>query len=204
MMLLLTRLRSASPPVLLSALLALAAASLPGALSADEVPRVEMDPPESSVTSRWGVGVAHGVQWYADEDDGNGESGTVNAVQITYRALLDTEREGRWLFELGFEHAVSGDRPEIAPGQFRRVRSNGVFYRFSRYFGSSPVYVGGRAGMSRVRGPEDKSNLDLVLGLQAGVSLTSWLDAGVEAVAAAPGADGGQPADVRGVVTVAF
>ncbi|MFV8835736.1 hypothetical protein ACNSTU_12275 [Aquisalimonas sp. APHAB1-3] len=203
MMLRLTRLRSALPLVLLPALL-FASASFPGVLVADEVPRVELDPPESSVTSRWGVGVAHGVQWYADEEEGNGESGTVNAVQITYRALLETEREGRWLFELGFEHAVSDERPEIAPGQFRRVRSNGVFYRFSRYFGSSPVYVGGRAGMSRVRGPEDKSNLDLVLGLQVGVSVTSWLDAGVEAVAAAPDADGGQPADVRGVITVAF
>lgn len=204
MMLLLSRVRPAVPLLSMLALLLVVFAVHPRTVAADEVPRVELDPPESSVTSRWGMGVAHGVQWYADEDEGRGDTGTVNAVQITYRALLETEREGRWLFELGFEHAVSDERPEIAPGQFQRVRANGVFYRFSRYFGRSPVYVGGRAGLSRVRGPEDKSNLDLVVGLQAGVSLTSWLDAGVEAVAAAPGADGGQPADVRGVITVAF
>lgn len=204
MMLPFCRARRVLPLLSLPGLLLVAFVFHPQATAADPVPRVEMDPPESSVSSRWGLGVAHGVQWYADEDDGSGESGTVNAVQLMYRALLETDREGRWLFELGFEHAVSDDRPEIAPGEFGRVRANGLFYRFSRYFGDSPVYVGGRAGMSRVRGPEGKSNLDLVVGLQAGVSLTSWLDAGVEAVAASPGADGGQPADVRGVITVAF
>ncbi|WP_290651539.1 hypothetical protein [Aquisalimonas sp.] len=175
----------------------------PQRVAADEVPAVDLDPPQSTASSRWGLGVAYGGQWYADEDQGFGDAGTVAAVQLTYRARLETEREGLWLFELGYEYAASRTAPEVAPGREQRVRSHGLFYRFSRYVGPR-IFLGGRAGISRVRGPAEKSNLDLVIGLQAGVTLTSWLDAGVEAVAAQPGLDGGRPADVRGVVTVSF
>ena len=182
----------------------LTAAVLAAPLAADQVPRVELDPPKSDAEVRWGVGVAHGVQWYEDDDEGLGDAGSVNAVQVTYRARLSEADGADWLFELGFEHALSGRRPEIAPGETRRVRSNGVFYRFSRYFGSR-FYLGGRIGMARVRGPDEASGLELVPGLQAGVSITSWLDAGVELVVAEPSSEpGGRPADLRGVVTVSF
>lgn len=182
----------------------LVAAAVVAPVAADQVPRVELDPPESDAEVRWGVGVAHGVQWYEDEDEGLGDAGSVNAVQLTYRARLSEADGADWLFELGFEHALSGRRPEIAPGESRRVRSNGVFYRFSRYFGSR-FYLGGRIGMARVRGPDEASGLELVPGLQAGVSVTSWLDAGVELVVAEPSSEpGGRPADLRGVVTVSF
>ncbi len=196
------RIRKASP---LPWLLALGLLTAPaGAVLGDEVPRVELDPPESSVQTRWGLGVAHGVQWYEDEDDGVGDTGTVNAVQISYRATIREADGADWRFELGFEHALSDSRPEVAPGVQRRVRSNGVFYRFNRYFGER-FYLGGRIGMARVRGPDDASGLEVVPGLQAGVSLARWLDAGVELVVANPSSEpGGRPADLRGVVTVSF
>lgn len=190
--------------VSLAALLVAGLAAAPAA--AQDVPPVELDPAESAAQTRWGIGVAYGVQWYEDENEqeGLGEAGTVNAVQITYRARLTEGSGADWLFELGFEHSESGSPPEVTPGETQRVRTNGVFYRFSRYFGSR-FYLGGRIGMSRVRGPEDASGLELVPGLQAGVSLASWLDAGVEVVVADPsGEPGGRPADIRGVVTVSF
>ena len=192
-------------PVLL--LLLLAAGPVAGADLSDpleDVPPVTLDEAESAVVSQWGIGFARGIQSYAmEEDEALGESGTVNAVQLTYRALLETGREGRWLFELGYEYAESDRIPEVADATFVRVRSNGVFYRFSRFIGSR-FYLGGRVGLSRVRGPEDKRNLDLVVGLQTGVRVADWLDVGVEAVAAEPNSDGGRPLDVRGVVTVGF
>lgn len=74
---------------------------------------------------------------------------------------------------------------------------------------ASRYYLGGRIGMSRVRGhlgERAESYVDPVVGLQAGVRVVSWLDAGVEAVAADPElSDGtGFPADIRGFVTVSF
>ncbi|MDN3517346.1 hypothetical protein QWY84_06985 [Aquisalimonas lutea] len=183
------------------AFLGFLAAAAPAA--AQEVPPVQLDPPESSVTTRWGVGLAGGSQRYGNDDTGTGSAGTVGAVQLTYRALVDDGEGAAWLFELGFEHARSLTDPEVAPGVERTIRSNSVFYRFSRYIGQR-LYIGGRAGVARVRGPVTESNVDLVLGLQAGVTVARWLDAGVEVVAADPSGAGGQPLDVRGVVTVSF
>lgn len=178
-------------------------AAVPPRAPAQEVPPVELDSPESSVTTRWGVGLAAGSQRYENDDAGTGDAGSVGAVQLTYRALVDDGGSAAWLFELGFEHARSVSEPEVAPGVDRAIRSNGVFYRFSRYFGRW-LYVGGRAGVARVRGPVAESNVDLVLGLQAGLTLARWLDAGVEVVAADPSGAGGQPLDIRGVLTVSF
>lgn len=185
------------------AFLGILVAAAPPRVPAQEVPPVDLDPPESSVTTRWGIGLAAGSQRYDNDGSGTGSAGTVGAVQLTYRALVDEGEGAAWLFELGFEHARSVSEPEVAPGVDRTIRSNGVFYRFSRYVGQR-LYLGGRAGVARVRGPVTESNVDLVLGLQAGLTVARWLDAGVEVVAADPSGAGGQPLDIRGVLTVSF
>ena len=189
-------------PTRFACLLCLLLATLPATADEHRIEPVELPPVTPDVEHRWGVGLAYGNQWYG-EDGAAGESG---ALQITYRAYLETEREGRWLFELGFERSLSYNNPEIdAEGTTRRIQSSGLFYRFNRFFGTR-FYVGGRAGLSRVRGTEDKQNLDLVVGLQTGVRVTSWLDVGAELVTAAPSVSerAAFPADARGVVTISF
>ncbi|MCH8506955.1 MAG: hypothetical protein LAT50_21985 [Ectothiorhodospiraceae bacterium] len=167
----------------------------------DLVQRVEPRVVPEDVRARWGIGIAYGPQWYGE---GN-ESGMGGAVQLTYSALLDTDTEGRWLFELGIERSLSYDDPEVEEGRTARLQSTGAFYRFSRYIGRR-FYLGGRVGMARVRGTDDKRNLDLVVGLQTGVQITNWLDIGVEALASEPTfrARAGYPAEVRGVVTFRY
>lgn len=177
--------------------------ALPANLAAEPVAPVELGPPESAVDSRWAVGLGYGVQWYTDGDGDIGDAGTSTALQLGYQARLETERESRWQFELGYEYAESLATPEIAPGRERTIRSHGLYYRFSRFIGQR-FYLGGRAGIARVRGPDDKSNLDVVVGLQTGLRLASWLGAGVEVVATEPSIDGAQPVDLRGVMTVSF
>ncbi len=177
------------------------------AMAADEddngdlVERVEPRVTPEDVRARWGIGLAYGPQWYGE---GN-EAGMSGAIQITYSALVDTDVEGRWLFELGIERSLSYDNPEIGDGRTARLQSSGAFYRFSRYIGRR-FYLGGRVGMARVRGTDDKRNLDLVVGLQTGVQVTRWLDVGVEALAAEPTFSdrAGYPAEVRGVVTFRY
>ena len=157
---------------------------------------------ESDVQAGWGLGLAYGGQWYGDGFD----AGTVGALQLTYGALVETEREGRWLFELGYEYAQSDRRPEVDDdGNRSRLRSHGVFYRFNRFIGQR-FYLGGRVGMARVRGTDDKSNLDLVIGLQSGVRLGQRLDVGIEAVTSDLETSGPAafPADLRGVATYRF
>lgn len=155
------------------------------------------------VEQRWGLGVAYGNQHYGEE----GESGTVRALQLTYRAFISTPEEGQWLYELGFERAISDDNPEITDGEYNSINASGLFYRFNRLFGDR-YYLGGRVGMSRIRGGDEAetSNLDLVLGLQAGVRITSWLEAGVEVVSASLSLSerAGYPTDIRGVLTLSY
>lgn len=184
---------------LLALLLAIA---LPAVADDDLVQPVEPLVWEPDVHGAWGLGLAYGGQWYDDGFD----AGTVGALQLTYGALVETSREGRWLFELGYEYAQSDRRPEVdEDGRRSRMRSHGLFYRFNRFIGQR-FYLGGRVGMARVRGTEDKNNLDLVIGLQTGVRLASWLDVGVEAVASDLETSGpaGYPADLRGIMTLRF
>lgn len=189
--------------VLFATAIFIGAAAVPVGAQEDVSP-VELADPPSRVTTSWGLGLGAGQQWYADEDEGNGDSGTVRTVQLTYRALLRQPDGGNWLFELGVENAVSVAEPETAPGVTQRVRMNGVFYRFSRFLGEH-LYVGGRLGMSRVRGPADAGNLDLTVGFHGGWRFASWLDASVQLVAADPSGDpGGQPMNLQGVVTASF
>jgi len=157
--------------------------------------------PGNFLETRWGVGAAYGPQWYGDA----GEAGTVGALQLTYRAYVENPEHGLWLFELGVEHASSLDQPEVADGEFKKLTSTGVFYRFNKFFGRR-FYLGGRVGFARVRGTEEKENLDLVVGVQTGVRLAAWLDAGLEFVSSSPATADlpGKPGDVRGVVTVSF
>ena len=148
-----------------------------------------------------GVGVAYGLQTY----DG-GDNGTSGAIQLSYRALIDTEGTHRWLFELGFEHARSLSNPEVPDeGRDRQLTSNGVFYRQS-WVSQGGFYVGGRVGFARIRGTSEKrGELDIVLGLQSGYRFTDWFEAGIEAVVAEPSlGDGIKPGDLRGIVTVSF
>lgn len=178
----------------------LLAAGPPGAVAESE-PAVTPAGQEQ-VTTRWGVGFAYGAQWYG----GEGESGTSGAVQLLYRADIRGPRN-HWLIELGLERARSISRPAAETGEALRLRSTGAFYRLNRYIGSR-VYLGGRIGFSRVRGlPEDEDRyIDTVIGLQGGVRVTSWLDAGIELVAADPEIrDGdGFPAELRGVIVLSY
>ncbi len=154
------------------------------------------------VETSFGVGLAAGVQTY----DSGGDNGTSGAVQITYRALIENAWDGRWLFELGFEHARSLSDPEIPEeGRDRQITSNGVFYRQS-WVSQGGFYAGGRLGFARIRGTREKrGELDMVIGLQAGYRFTDWFEAGIEAVVAEPSlGDGIKPGDLRGVVTVSF
>ncbi|MCK8516956.1 hypothetical protein M0534_11560 [Methylonatrum kenyense] len=149
-----------------------------------------------------GVGLAAGMQTY----DSGGSNGTSGAVQITYRALIENDWDGRWLFELGFEHARSLSKPEIPDeGRDRQITSNGIFYRQS-WVSQGGFYVGGRLGIARVRGTREKrGELDIVVGLQGGYRFTDRFEAGIEAVVAEPSlGDGIKPGDLRGVVTVSF
>lgn len=178
---------------------------LPAMALADEpfsVEPVEPRPVEPDVEHRWGFGLAYGRQWYGED----GDPGMSGALQLTYRAYVHTEQEGRWLFELGAERSLSYEDPEIdADGRSRRIQSSGLFYRFNRFIGTR-FYLGGRIGLSRVRGTEEKNNLDLVVGLQSGVRVARWLDVAVEFVTSEPSVSdtAAYPADVRGVITLSF
>ncbi len=186
------------------ALLLLAALCLPGPGVAEEfvVEEVTPDPVPVQVENRWALSGGYGGQWYGDGLD----RGAGYSVQLLYRAHVDTPEEGRWLFELGLEHARSERRPEVDDeGRRARIVSSGAFYRFNRMIGGS-VYVGARLGLSRVRGTDEKSDLDLVVGVQSGLRLTDWLDFTVELVAADPSVSGpsGAPADLRAGLIVSF
>ena len=179
--------------LLVLALIVIALATVNTAHADDRFPEVE-----TSI----GVGLAAGVQTY----DSGGSNGTSGAVQITYRALIENSWDGRWLFELGFEHARSLSNPEIPDeGRDRQITSNGLFYRQS-WVSQGGFYVGGRVGVARIRGASEKrGELDIVVGLQGGYRSTDWFEAGIEAVVAEPSlGDGIKPGDLRGVVTVSF
>ena len=167
-----------------------------------EVEEVRPATPPVEVENRFAVGALYGGQWYGD----GLERGTSGALQISYRAYVDTPEEGRWLFELGFEHARSGRRPEVDDdGSRARLTSTGVYYRFNRLIGPR-LFVGGRLGMSRVRGTDAKRDLDAVVGVQTGLRLTDWLDFTMELVAASPSTSGpsAQPADLRAGLVISF
>ncbi|MCC5859806.1 MAG: hypothetical protein JJT90_16730 [Ectothiorhodospiraceae bacterium] len=174
-----------------------------GPAAADDLVRpVEPEAWTPDTTGSWGIGLAYGGQWYGEGLD----AGTAGALQISYGALVETDREGRWLFELGYEYAQSDRRPAVDDDDRRsRLRAHGLFYRFNRFIGQR-FYLGGRVGMSRVRGTADKNNLDLVVGLQTGVRLGGRVDAGIELITYDPETSGPAafPADTRGILTVRF